>query len=508
MDAGECSSSQPCASSSPDAAGGVWAKLVPSDSAFPEVELAEDDAVVCSRVTPDGGGEVAAWCEIRRGGGDGDASSATIRNLSSDAIIVDGRVIQQEAVDIKPGSEIVSGPQKDGHLLYTFDITGLNDQDKTNIKIVLDIENAKCSICLNLWHDVVTVAPCLHNFCNGCFSEWLRRSSANSRDKSQSAACPQCRTAVQSVGRNHFLHNIEEAILQAFSSLQRSDEEIALLESYASVKTNIAWHAFIPFPWSYAGAMILRSTMGINICQREVLGKQKIQSRKRRLPRSNDEANHTNHADFLCPQCGAEFGGFRCSPGAPHLPCNGCGGMMPARPDTSIPQKCLGCDRAFCGAYWCSQGVNSSQHNPICDQETFKMISQRHISSVPDTVHGGNQYEKDITERCIQQSGKALQAIISEWIVKFDNKELDRSRLQLNHVDAITSRTYVCNQCYSKFIDFLLYWFRVSMPRNLLPPDAANRESCWYGFMCRTQHHRPDHAKKLNHVCRPTRGNP
>ncbi|EEC67775.1 hypothetical protein OsI_35313 [Oryza sativa Indica Group] len=156
-----------------------------------------------------------------------------------------------------------------GHLLYTFDITGLNDQDKTNIKIVLDIENAKCSICLNLWHDVVTVAPCLHNFCNGCFSEWLRRSSANSRDKSQSAACPQCRTAVQSVGRNHFLHNIEEAILQAFSSLQRSDEEIALLESYASVKTNIAWHAFIPFPWSYAGAMILRSTMGINICQRE-----------------------------------------------------------------------------------------------------------------------------------------------------------------------------------------------------------------------------------------------
>ena len=104
---------------------------------------------------------------------------------------------------------------------------------------MLGIENAKCSICLNLWHDVVTVAPCLHNFCNGCFSEWLRRSSANSRDKSQSAACPQCRTAVQSVGRNHFLHNIEEAILQAFSSLQRSDEEIALLESYAPVKTNI-----------------------------------------------------------------------------------------------------------------------------------------------------------------------------------------------------------------------------------------------------------------------------
>ncbi|XP_015697791.1 uncharacterized protein LOC102720372 isoform X6 [Oryza brachyantha] len=393
MDAGECSSSQPCAPSPDASGGGVWAKLVPADSAFPEVELDEEDPVVCSRVTPAGGEEVA-WCEIRRGA---DASSATIRNLSSDAIIVDGRIIQQEAVDIKPGSEIVPGPQKDGHLLYTFDITDLKDQDKNNIKIVLDIENAKCSICLTLWHDVVTVAPCLHNFCNGCFSEWLRRSSANSRDKSQSAACPQCRTAVQSVGRNHFLHNIEEAILQAFSSLQRSDEEIALLESYASVKTNI------------------------------VLGKQRNQSRKRRLPRSNDEIDHTDRADSLCPQCG------------------------------------LGCDRAFCGAYWCSLGVSSSQHNPICDQETFKMISQRHISSVPVTIHGGNQYEKDITERCIQQSGKALQAVISEWTVKFDNKELANATTS-SLISCCTGSVYQCPE--------------ISFHLMLLTGTAAGMVSC------------------------------
>jgi hypothetical protein len=50
---------------------------VPSDSAFPEVEVAEDGAVVCSLVSPSGGEELA-WCEIRRGG---DASSATIQNL-------------------------------------------------------------------------------------------------------------------------------------------------------------------------------------------------------------------------------------------------------------------------------------------------------------------------------------------------------------------------------------------------------------------------------------------
>lgn len=115
MDAGECSTSkppQPCSPSASSPAGAaVWAKLgdrpprsgslrvpsparfldssvlfswarppfpaVPADSAFPEVEIAEDDAVVCSLVSPTGGEELA-WCEIRRGG---DASSATIRNL-------------------------------------------------------------------------------------------------------------------------------------------------------------------------------------------------------------------------------------------------------------------------------------------------------------------------------------------------------------------------------------------------------------------------------------------
>ncbi|GJN07267.1 hypothetical protein PR202_ga25086 [Eleusine coracana subsp. coracana] len=191
MDAGECSTSkppQPCSTSASSPAGhAVWAKLgdrpsrsVPADSAFPEVEVAENDAVVCSLMSPDGEEELA-WCEIRRGG---DASSATIRNLSSDAIIVDGRIVNQELVDIKQGSEVISGPQKED----------VKDHGKNKIEIVLDIENAKCSICLSLWHDVVTVAPCLHNF-------WL--------------------------------------YCKLFSSLQRSDEEIALLESYASVKSNI-----------------------------------------------------------------------------------------------------------------------------------------------------------------------------------------------------------------------------------------------------------------------------
>ena len=34
----------------------------------------------------------------------------------------------------------------------------------------------------------------------------------------------------------------------------------------------------------------------------------------------------------------------------------------------------LGCDGAFCGAYWYSQGVNSSHCDLICNPETFRMV--------------------------------------------------------------------------------------------------------------------------------------
>lgn len=53
-------------------------------------------------------------------------------------------------------------------------------------------------------------------FSNGCFSEWLRRS----QEKHSNVLCPQCRAVVQFVGRNHFLHNIEE--VKSLASLYKA----------------------------------------------------------------------------------------------------------------------------------------------------------------------------------------------------------------------------------------------------------------------------------------------
>ncbi|XP_044469357.1 E3 ubiquitin-protein ligase CHFR-like isoform X2 [Mangifera indica] len=452
-------------SSSPKLSQNIWAKLVPSDSRYCDVEISSEEAVIRSEIlssSPD----KHEWCKITR---NSDHPSATLQNKSSNAILVDEAVVQNgEVVDISSGSEIIPAPDRVGYLSYRFKVMPRQESCKQQLKISIDVQHAKCCICLNVWHDVVTVAPCLHNFCNGCFSEWLRRS----QDKRATVLCPHCRAIVQFVGRNHYLRNVEECILDADSSLKRSDEEVALLDSYASVK-------------SY---LVIES------------GK-KLQRKRAHSPHEDENDSR----ELPCPQC-IEVSGFRCNPNTVHLQCHACGGMMPFRTDIHVPQHCVGCDRAFCGAYWQAQMVNRSDIHHMCSHSTFKPISERTLPRIPFTAHEMNRHEQDITERCIRETGTTLQNVISDWIVKLNNREIDRSRLLLNHAETITAGTHICNECYDKLVSFLLYWFRITMPKDHLPADARQREDCWYGYACRTQHHNEVHARKRNHVCRPTRG--
>ncbi|KAL0449911.1 UNVERIFIED_CONTAM: hypothetical protein Slati_1547500 [Sesamum latifolium] len=280
---------------------------------------------------------------------------------------------------------------------------------------------------------------------NGCFSEWLKRC----QDRHSSILCPQCRAVVQFVGRNHFLHSIEEDILESDSSLRRSDEEIALLDSYSSIKSPLQWKETKP--------------------------------EEARAPPDEEIVR-----DFPCPQCATEYAGFQCNQSTVHLQCQSCGGMMPSGPtNTTVPQHCVGCDRAFCGAYWHAMGVTGFDAYPVCSTETLKPANGTNIAGC-----GFRMDKKDGQPRS--------------------------------------------SDCYDKLVSFLLYWFRITLPKhtvrgkssplgfvwtgrkgnivfvvgpsNFLPPEAVQREDCWYGYACRTQHHNEEHARKRNHVCRPTRG--
>uniref|UniRef100_A0A2P2M5W7 E3 ubiquitin-protein ligase CHFR n=1 Tax=Rhizophora mucronata TaxID=61149 RepID=A0A2P2M5W7_RHIMU len=67
MEAGECSSSS---------CNEIWAKLVPSDSKYPDVEIRSKEMVICSAVKSSSF-EKHEWCKLTR---NPDQSSATLQN--------------------------------------------------------------------------------------------------------------------------------------------------------------------------------------------------------------------------------------------------------------------------------------------------------------------------------------------------------------------------------------------------------------------------------------------
>lgn len=87
-----------------------------------------------------------------------------------------------------------------------------------------DIEaEIKCAICLGICHKIVTLIPCMHNFCSSCYSQTL--------DTPLGKNCAQCRVPTTEVRRNHTLHNIIEKFLKDNPSRKRSAEELAEMDA-------------------------------------------------------------------------------------------------------------------------------------------------------------------------------------------------------------------------------------------------------------------------------------
>ena len=81
-------------------------------------------------------------------------------------------------------------------------------------------EQLRCGICLCTLHKPVTLVPCLHSFCAGCYSDWMR----------QQETCPDCRAPCGQVGRSHTLHNVVAAFVEAHPEFSREQEEIERLD--------------------------------------------------------------------------------------------------------------------------------------------------------------------------------------------------------------------------------------------------------------------------------------
>ncbi|KAI0768570.1 hypothetical protein BD413DRAFT_563060 [Trametes elegans] len=66
-----------------------------------------------------------------------------------------------------------------------------------------------------------------------------------------------------------------------------------------------------------------------------------------------------------------------------------------------------------------------------------------------------------------------------------------------------SNNDWYCLECVKHlFRQRLMLWWRETKRQK----GMQNQEDCWYGYNCRTMTHRPQHAARLNHLCKPTRG--
>lgn len=279
-------------------------------------------------------------------------------------------------------------------------------------------DNLICPICFDLFYKCVSVIPCLHNFCSGCYSDWVKNSDT----------CPQCRDPIVQIGKNHSMDNFVEIFLKQHPDRKRSESEYQEMDQKSIIND-------------------------------EYLKNQKI---KRNHNEEDDEdENYSDEEDnfntnfqnnsvfnfggnntgfsfgntitnfnpqYQCRECritGSD--GFRCSSDQLHIACFACSQLMPSRSIQNRPQKCPYCNNSFCEKYFGTcYGPNESGH--------FRPLNQHQMSLIPMSCFKGNQYEKEILLNYMASKSMSTNTLFRRICTGIDNNEWSMSNLNLNFI--------------------------------------------------------------------------
>ena len=124
---------------------------------------------------------------------------------------------QESEKNKKRSLEEVSSPEKE------------KEQQAFKQKIENMAEQFDCGICFMIMHQPVSLIPCLHTYCGGCFADWMTRSKE----------CPNCRKPVMMVNKNAQTNSTIESYLLINPQLKRDPLEIEELEKKNIFKNEV-----------------------------------------------------------------------------------------------------------------------------------------------------------------------------------------------------------------------------------------------------------------------------
>ena len=359
-------------------------------------------------------------------------------------------------------------------------------------------EQLLCGVCQEIMHIAVSLQPCLHSYCAGCYSEWMEIS----RD------CPACRSVVDRIAKNHLINNLIETYLKANPEKRRNAANLAELDKKNKITDDMLYppkkrlyssyiedddyyspsdeeYLSVPpfFPTLSTAHPIPLSTSLFSLpC---------IFPKCRQCPgyiAADLLTITTTSAHFTCPLT------------APiHLLCMCCSQPMPDRStctDPNVPpQHCDVCKTSYCNMYWGCHGISCKG----CLNE-FKNFT--FDSTVIASMVNNNFFETEILSNYLVKKNISIKDMLETCLEKLDKNEYKCSD---SRSTLISAKTRLCYNCAVKNFRDLAFLYRKDIPLEDLPDEIATRPICYYGRACKTQFHKPTHAIKLNHICEQTR---
>ncbi|KAI8507189.1 hypothetical protein Bbelb_145690 [Branchiostoma belcheri] len=135
----------------------------------------------------------------------GAASTSAVQQCSKDT--------GKEDTTLPRGDSQVAGPSSEKGAAGSKD-----DKPKPPPRDEME-ETLLCGVCQDILHDCISLQPCMHSFCAGCYSQWMDMSNL----------CPSCRNKVDRISKNHIVNNLVQVYLKDHPEKKRSEEDLAEL---------------------------------------------------------------------------------------------------------------------------------------------------------------------------------------------------------------------------------------------------------------------------------------
>ncbi|XP_062508883.1 E3 ubiquitin-protein ligase CHFR-like isoform X2 [Corticium candelabrum] len=370
-------------------------------------------------------------------------------------------------------------------------------------------ESLICGICKEILHNCVSLQPCMHAFCAGCYSMWMERSKD----------CPQCRGKVQRVSKNHIVNNLVDAYLKIHPEKKRSDDDLKELDAQNKIteemmypKTKRGWSDDEYHDSDEDSAEDSDTPLDSDDSSTAVAAvipvSQPPPMKCRQCPGYSDTTvtSSVTASDSSSSSSAAVIAitapPYTCNIPAIHIICHccmqpmpNCAVVMPA--DRVVPeQKCDVCCQSYCHLYW---GCNALNCRGCLGRFSEINLSDTHLNGI---LNKGNIYESDVLKDCLKAKGLTIRDVLKDCAAKLDNGEyqnIGATRVPLR------SDTTICYRCCLTNFQQLVYFYRKDLPVEDLPIEVVSRPDCYWGKNCRTQYNKPHHARHFNHICEQTR---